>query len=202
MGFWNTVAGSTSRSTSSRSGSYPKLFHHRSNSMLLLLLISLTSAQAAGSLPHSHTSYNLLPVFIFFATALAAAAEATAGPADDIDACHRSDCHNIFDISFVQLRLICHVRGSAQGCGASLHDACRSTHNPIRIFHLLSSPLTLVTPLVREGLLVCSGDRVVGVVGGGMDEFSALLLRNMMKGAEQHQLPPGLRNMTKGAVHP
>ena len=42
---------------------------------------------------------------------------------------------------------------------------------------------------------MCSGDRIVGVVGGGMDEFSALMLRNMIRGAEQHHLPPGLRGL-------
>jgi hypothetical protein len=49
--------------------------------------------------------------------------------------------------------------------------------------------------LGREGLLVCSGDRIVGVVGGGMDEFSALMLRNMIRGSERHHLPPGLRGL-------
>ena len=31
-----------------------------------------------------------------------------------------------------------------------------------------------------------------------MDEFSALMLRNLLRSAEQNQLPPGLRGVVKG----
>lgn len=47
-----------------------------------------------------------------------------------------------------------------------------------------------------EGLLLCAGDRVQGVQGGGMDELTALMLKNMKRGADDPQcLPPVLRQL-------
>jgi hypothetical protein len=43
----------------------------------------------------------------------------------------------------------------------------------------------------REGVLLCAGDRVVGIQGGGMDELTALMLKSVKRGVEDPLvLPP------------
>lgn len=50
----------------------------------------------------------------------------------------------------------------------------------------------------REGVLLCAGDLVVGVQGGGMDELTALMLKSVKRGVDDPTcMPPVMRQLSQ-----